>query len=1094
MSESETAVTPDFAPHRLIRASAGAGKTYQLATRYLSLLRLGAEPAHILATTFTRKAAGEISGRILNRLARAIERPDELAQLDRDLASEPLWKTAGSGAALTRRECQAMLARLIASLHRVNVSTLDSFFSRITHTFALELNVPADPVLLDDRGPQAQELRLRAIEMLLGEAAGGVGESDELDTLIALLRQVHHDQLKRSVTQSIDDLVVDLYDVYRDTGDPALWSALHAPGLLTSELLQTAIERLEAMEPALPTTKQGKPNATWQRSFAESLRDARVADWDAFIARGLPAAIATDKPQFSRVEIPTEWEKAYHPLVQHAKAVQIDRLKRQTESTFELLQRFDRHFTALRQQRRALLFSDLSYKLAHELPALGPEIMTEVYFRLDARVNHLLIDEFQDTSLNQWAVLAPMVEEVTAQGEADRSAFIVGDSKQSIYGWRGGCAELFDDVETQLAGAGLQSDTLSDSYRSSPVVLDTVNLVFETLDGNPGLAEDADTAARWQAQFDAHRAAPRVADLPGHVRLMSTPAPGDSDDDEPDDPDTATIGTHERFVAQQIAELRRVAPGRSIGVLVRRRSAAATMLYELRRLGMDASGEGGHPVTDIPAVTAVLAALTLADHPGDKVAAFHVVNSPVGEMLGLADAFDRRAVRDVAQRVRRRLIAEGYAETLSDWVAQLAPSCDARSLARLSQLIELAERYEADAAQPLRPGRFVDFAAQANVEEPAPASVRVMTIHASKGLEFDAVVLPELDALLREDTRVLVQRDTPTGPVHAVYRNPEKQIRAMVPEVQEAFEQHRDRQRFEDLCTLYVAMTRAKQALHMYVKPRRLNKNGKFGKLSKSLASVVREALRDPNVAEDPAGGEVLYERGAPDWAGPMDATAREVEHEPEVLALHLARPGAEARRSWLTVSPSSLEAAGRVGGADLLDLKGAAARQRGTLIHTWLEMIGFWGEDGALPDDDALVDAARQRMPEVSRREVQSELASLHVMLAHEAVRDALRRHGADTLWREREFVVRHEGKLLRGTFDRVAVRHDAKGEVVEATLIDFKTDDVRDEAARDAAVQRYRPQIEAYRSALARVLRVEAEVIAGKLVFVGTGEVVAV
>ncbi len=200
--------------------------------------------------------------------------------------------------------------------------------------------------------------------------------------------------------------------------------------------------------------------------------------------------------------------------------MQIDRLKRQTESTFELLARFDQHFTALRRSRQAMLFSDLSYKLARELPALGPEVMTEVYFRLDGRVNHLLIDEFQDTSLNQWQVLAPMVEEVAAQGETDRSAFIVGDTKQSIYSWRGGCAELFDDVEAQLKACGLETESLNESYRSSPIVLDAVNMVFGSLQSNAALVDDAVAAKRWGAQFQDHVSAARVRDLPGHVRLM----------------------------------------------------------------------------------------------------------------------------------------------------------------------------------------------------------------------------------------------------------------------------------------------------------------------------------------------------------------------------------------------------------------------------------------------------------------------------------------------------------------------------------------------------------------------------------------------
>ena len=1080
-----------FTPHRLIRASAGAGKTYQLATRYLSLLRLGAQPASILATTFTRKAAGEIFGRILNRLARAIESDDERRRLDDDLGREPLWRAAGHGQALTTHECQQLLDRLITSLHRVNVATLDSFFHRITRSFALELDVPLDPMLLDDNGPQAQDLRLRAIEAMLGEAAGGPEEPDELHTFVALLRRVQHDQLRRSVTQSIDDLVSELYDVYRDTDDAALWSRLDAPGFLDDAALRDTVETLQSMESELPRTKQGKPNSSWQRSFAESVQLAQLGDWDQFIAKGLPAAVANESESFSKVEITDAWRRVYQPLVRHTIAVQIDRLKRQTEGTYELLRRFDQHFTALRRQRGALLFSDLSHKLARELPRLGDDVMSDVYFRLDSQVNHLLIDEFQDTSLNQWGVLAPMVDQVTLPGESDRSAFLVGDTKQSIYGWRGGCAELFDDVEGALTERGLTSEALNVSFRSSPVVLEAVNAVFGALPDNPALTEDADAAAQWATQFQPHEPAARVADLPGHVMLRSTPAPDDGDSDEQEeDAEPPIARPHEQYVAQRIAELHAQAPHNTIGVLVRRRSAAAKLLHELRHLGIDTSGEGGHPVTDIPAVTAVLAALTLADHPGDDVARFHVATSPVGPMLGLDDASDERGARVAARDVRHRLLAEGYAETLSDWVARLAPSCDARSLARLTQLIGLAERYETDAAQPLRPGRFVDFAAATQVEEPAPATVRVMTIHAAKGLEFDAVVLPELDMRWRDEAKVLVERETPTGPVRAVYRNPDKPTRALVPTVQQAFDDYRQRQRFEDLCTLYVAMTRARQALHIYVEPRTLTAKGQRRALSRSLASVVREALRDPSREEAPAGDELLYEAGHADWMqrDASGASTDTTSQPPAVLRLSMAASGAQPKRSWRAVSPSSMEASGRVRGAELLDLSSGAARQHGTLIHAWLEKVGYV-DQGEVPDDDALIECARQCAPAMREAHVRSQIAAWRKMLNEPRVQAVLSSEGADELWRERGFAVRHEGSLMRGTFDRVTVRRE-NGAPVAATLVDFKTDREPDETT----VRRYQPQIDAYRGALAQVLGLDAARVEAKLVFVGTGDVVAV
>ncbi len=212
-----------------------------------------------------------------------------------------------------------MLTRLVESLHRINVSTLDSFFHRITRTFALELDIPPDPVLLDDRSPQARDLRLQAIEALLSEAAGGMDEADQLPTLIALLREVHHDQLKRSVTQSIDGVVADLYDIYRDTDDSVLWSQLHVPGLLDDDELAAAIARLEAMEPALPTTKAGKVRASWAKSFANALNQAIRGDWEAFLGSGVPAKLAGGETTFDRVPMSEEWIQAYQPLVEHAR-------------------------------------------------------------------------------------------------------------------------------------------------------------------------------------------------------------------------------------------------------------------------------------------------------------------------------------------------------------------------------------------------------------------------------------------------------------------------------------------------------------------------------------------------------------------------------------------------------------------------------------------------------------------------------------------------------------------------------------------------------------------------------------------------------
>ena len=156
-------------PHMVIRASAGSGKTYQLSTRYIARLAQ-TTPDRILATTFTRKAAGEILERILRRLAEAALDDERRAQLAAALERP----------GLSREQCLQWLVAVTRNLHRVRVATLDSFFSRVAGSFALELGLPPGWALLDES--QDDQLRSRAVEAVLRE-----GDRHDLVKLIHLL-------------------------------------------------------------------------------------------------------------------------------------------------------------------------------------------------------------------------------------------------------------------------------------------------------------------------------------------------------------------------------------------------------------------------------------------------------------------------------------------------------------------------------------------------------------------------------------------------------------------------------------------------------------------------------------------------------------------------------------------------------------------------------------------------------------------------------------------------------------------------------------------------------------------------------------------
>lgn len=1061
--------SPVTLSHQVVRASAGAGKTFQLTTRYLDLLAAHEQPEHILATTFTRKAAGEVLARVLGRLASACADDGQHKQL-----AEALKQTN-----LSHVDCIAMLRSLTDGLNRLAVGTIDGFFNRAARAMAIDLDLPPEPRLIDEGSPLAQQMRFDAIQAVLGEQADN---DDGMNTLIEMLRRLHHDTAQRSVTEAIDQIVKDLGDVYRSYPDADLWDQLPVTGLLTADLLAAVIDNLDSMRGDLPVNGKGQVYKTFADRYEEIIALAKLGHWDQVLANGLIVKVNDRAEKYGHAPISEDWHQAFRPLAVHARSVRLRALADQTKATHQLLALFDRHYKATRYAQCVLLFSDLTYVLANGFQGIGDAGVEELCYRMDAKVTHLLLDEFQDTSLMQWAVLQPFAEQIAAMGDGSRSLFCVGDTKQAIYGWRGGCAELFDAVE-QLPG--VEPTTLSKSWRSSQVVLDTVNAVFTGLDGNAALSKCARAAQSWQAGYELHEAVQK--DLPGHVVLQTTARDDGSELSETSDDEVAAPDAHAHYVAGYIQGLTKQLPGRSIGVLMRSRAKARTLMHALRSLGVHAAEEGGNPIGHTPAVAAVLAAIQFADHPGDTVARFHVMNSPLSEVLGLSAQSN---VETVARGLRRSLMDQGYAAVIAQWAQSLASNCDAASLGRLIQLVELAEEYDANDAS-LRPGFFVQAVQSAKVEDASPALVRVMTIHASKGLEFDAVVLPDLDAALSgQDARELVvlDRDSPIDPVRGVYRRVSSKLVGLTPELEQAHEQRAHEKRTEDLCLLYVSMTRAKQGLHLLVKPLSPDSKGKPGSrglTNLSYAAILRQALRRDDV-EGFEGDACLYESGASDWAqGESNVAPIAATQSRGFEPIELVKQSGRSARSWVKASPSQMHNQASVKASDLLNLAPAGGQRYGTVVHAMLEQVGFIDE--ALPDAGKLNDAARS--VGAAGIDIDQAIQSIQSALQQPVAQSLFQRNGADELWRERRFMVRLDDRLITGSFDRVHLWHN-EGKSERALLIDYKTDRV-DDASIDAKVAGYADQLRLYRAALSAMLGLDPTAISTKLYFIGDGRV---
>ncbi|QEG41448.1 UvrD-helicase domain-containing protein [Roseimaritima ulvae] len=863
--ESAVAVPPyampvQELPSLLVRASAGTGKTYRLTGRLINLLMQGAPIESVLATTFTRKAAGEILERVLTTLARAAT--DESEQALDDLQAQ-----IGSSD-VSRLQCTRLLHAIIRYIHRLRIGTLDSLFSQLARSFPFELGLPPGWRLTDEN--EERWLRGRAIEALLA--------GSELSEVTSLLSMLTKGEIKRSIAREIDSVVLSAYAVARSCSVDA-WETLRPPAAPSDAELTRAAGYLL-------TAKIGHKSA-----------DGNLAKLGASIECREPTQLAgkellanvkrwADKGQvasYYRKELSDDIVTALLTAYEYVRSDTLGLLAEQSKATGQILQNYDRYITALKQTTRAIAFDDVSVRLANWIDG---EPLESIAYRLDGAIEHVLLDEFQDTSPQQWRVLRPLAHRAAVGADAattdgspvasrvPSSFFCVGDTKQAIYSWRGGVAAIFDSVDQQIPG--VDKDEMSVSYRSSPVITDAVNQVFQNLTRHPlcdhaGHVNDdpsaqapyeADAVVDFVNKFPPHAA--NKTDLPGYVCLQTGPeCEGKADEN--------TIVQH-TYVADQVAELASRMPGRSIGILTRKNATVARLIYLLRSRGVEVSQEGGNPLIDSGAVELMLSALMLTEHPGDGRWWYHVLHSPLVQHPVLAgievDPTDKASLGatglEAASRLRRFFEQRGLVAGIRELAAPLAAVCDASDSLRLRQLLQLAQQFERN-PQP-RLSDFVDQVREQRVERPQPAQVRVMTVHQAKGLEFDAVVLPELEyALGPSGVRCVARRPSPTDPPDGMLRYLNKASWSFLPESwQRAFGKMAAGAVTETLCLLYVSITRPRNALYMFVHP----SSSRGAKSQKNAKMLLYNAL---DCDADPAAPETTwFESGDPQWYEPL--------------------------------------------------------------------------------------------------------------------------------------------------------------------------------------------------------------------------------
>ena len=1099
-----------------VAASAGAGKTKVLTDRVMRLLLDGAPPARLLCLTFTRAAAAEMANRINRDLGRWTLVDDALLDVELEALTGSLPDDE------TRRRARRLFAAVLDAPGGLKIMTIHAFCQSLLGRFPLEAGVAPHFEVLDERAAaellrDAQSAVLVAahagvepeLAEALAEVSGHVNEDAFHDLMDALrgargrLRALldHHGDV-----DGLIDATWRLLGVAADETVDDVVGAASADGAFDRAALAAAGAALEHGSDA--DVARGARLAAWLEMPAAE-RQAAFGDYlKIFLTVDLAArkSLITKKAQAAgpdAVDALTAEQARLADVVEHRRAVIVARASAALlRLGGALLDEYDRHKAA----RARLDYDDLVLCAGRllERPGVAPWVL----YKLDGGLDHILVDEAQDTSPEQWRVIARLADEFFAgkgAREVLRTVFVVGDEKQSIFSFQGAdlaalaAMRAHFAARVQAAGEVWREVELGISFRSTAAVLQAVDAVF------------ANPAARDGVVFADHVVA-HQAERKGHAGLVELwPLVADAD---ADDPAPWAVPVERREAARSSARLARhiartvhgwvsggerldargraVRPG-DVLVLVRRRTVFVEELVRaLKALGVPVAGADRMVLTDQLAVMDLVALGEFLLLPDDDLTLATVLKGP---LIGLDEdalfdlAYERRTSlwaelvrrhgeRDDFARAHRTLAEllgrvdfvppyELYAEILDvrggrrQLVGRLGPDANDP----IDEFLTLALGYER--IEPPSLQGFLHWLAAGETQikrdlDQARDEVRVMTVHGAKGLQAPIVILPDTTALPGGGRGATLlwhdgDGDGDGGPAllwPVRTANDERRCRA-------ARQALRDRESEEYRRLLYVAMTRAEDRLYVCGwQGRHAPPDGCWYRLVADTMETIAEAVDFDTTAQGPDGWRgTAYRLSQPQTRGAeaddaaRTAAAPQPAEEPDFLRSPAPPEPAPPR----PLAPSRPAAAEPAVLSPLAEGPGEGRFLRGRLIHWLLQLL----PDAEPAARDALCRRLLARPGHGLTDEAQAEIAAEALAVIDDARFAAL---FGPTSRAEVPLVGVVDGAVVAGQVDRLVVGAD------RVTVIDFKTN--RPAPAREADVApAYIAQMAAYRAVLAQI-----------------------
>ena len=814
--------------NEVIPASAGTGKTFKLTDKFIGLMNDGVKPENIVALTFTKKASGEFFEGILEKLAESSKHFDDPESISNITAVSEL----------DSEKAIKLLRIFINAMPSLEMGTLDSFLYKMINNIPFEMGIDGEFEILSD--PEI----LVARESVFRKVFDGKASSNEF--FLEALKIFSFGKEESKVLSQLNEYIQNMHSKFIYNPEAALWGneSFIWPEfqweVLDRKTLKEKIKRIlrlnEQMEIREKVSTKMKLFLSWivETETGNPVPEdyVRVCNYLLERINDIKSGNAKITVDRSPYEISGELAELFSDVISHLVGIILRTQAKRTRGLWKVLQSYEDEYSKKVRQKGRLTFSDFSYFLS-EKNKFNSGLIDLLEYRMDAKYDHWLLDEFQDTSRKQWNAIENLIDECAMDPGAGRSSFIVGDIKQSIYAWRDGDSRIFNEQRRKYKNLGperFRETNLNESRRSSEPVIETVNLIF----GNKDKLHNIFPSIKERWEFKEHTTVHK--DRPGFTSWISA-------EKAPE----AKLG----LIAEVIRKINPSKNKLSVGILVQKNNTGNLITKYLRKhTNLKVTNDIKICIaTDNAVGIALLSIFRFSAHPEDKFSSGHIMMSPFRKIV--EDKFPD--IERFGHFIRSSVWKNQFTETIRGLVSCI--NFDDFNSMRVSQLLKVAAIFDKRGSRSI--DEFVQFMENFTVRESGePGLIQVMTIHQSKGLTFDSVILPELGGkkFSSKDLGTEIKYNEHHEP-QWILSMPNKGIVEADTQLNKYNTEKVTNAIYEQICKFYVALTRAKYANYL------ITEESEIKSTSDNFVRLILKTIKP----EDLNNG-TLYSCGDPEW------------------------------------------------------------------------------------------------------------------------------------------------------------------------------------------------------------------------------------